>query len=140
MHVTISFTEIERSKGHNLYTLDSSSLLGLPSPFLSPLRGLSTLSLLRYAKVNAINISSNKCNLRHTFCDIHQHLHVCRNMEGVYVCHKWCITECICRLMYYCKNMPAINVTENLEVKPVFLCLRRTCYLLICYRSFTTAF
>jgi len=40
MHVTISFTEIELIIGHNLYTLDTNSLLGLPSPFLPRLKGL----------------------------------------------------------------------------------------------------
>jgi hypothetical protein len=86
MHVTISLREIERSIGHNLYTLDTTSMLGLPSPVIPPLQGLDTLSLLRYAKVNAINISSNKCYRRYTFYDTQKHLHVCRNMlELMYV-------------------------------------------------------
>jgi hypothetical protein len=80
MHVMFSFTEIERSIGHKLYTLDTTSLLGLPSPFLPPVQGLGTLSLLLYAEDNAINISSNKCNLRYTCYDIPQNPHVCLNM------------------------------------------------------------
>ena len=51
MHLTISLPEIYRSVCHNLYALDTSSLFGLP-PFLSPLEGQGTLSLLRYERVN----------------------------------------------------------------------------------------
>jgi hypothetical protein len=86
MYVTISFTEIERSIGHNLYTLNTNSLLGLQSLSFPHRQGLGTLSLLRYTEVNAINISSNKCNLIYTFYDIHQHRHVYCNMyELTYV-------------------------------------------------------